>query len=525
MICCVAMVAVNSANGDEPLHVRIDALIATKANGAVAGPADDAEIVRRMYLDLAGRIPTVDELRKFLADKSPEKRQQLVDQLLASPDYARRMEQFFTVMLLERRVGKEITDERWEAYLRESFAANKSWDQLVREIIAADSTDAKVIPAMKFFVDRIPGGVELQVRDVGRLFLGKDLQCARCHDHPLVKEYEQVHFHGLAAFLNRSFMAKDPQTKEPLLAEKPEATKVSFESVFIRGQKETGPRLLSGTEIAIPTFEKGQELAEPAANGKPAVPKFRTRQLLAVELTKPENKAFTANIVNRLWYLMMGRGLVHPLDLHHSDNPPSHPELLRLLADEFVAMKFDVKKFLRELALTSTYLRSSVLPEGVTEAPAPESYRVANSKGLSAEQMVWSYLTATSELAGVEAATAAPKLDDYYKKFRGVFSSPPGEPEVEFAPSLAAALFLANDQLVLNCVKPHAGNLVDRLSKLTDAKAIADELYASVLSRLPSAEEQTDVSAYLERRGGQRVEALGELVWSLVSSTEFCVNH
>jgi hypothetical protein len=248
---------------------------------------------------------------------------------------------------------------------------------------------------------------------------------------------------------------------------------------------------------------------------------------------------------------MMGRGVIHPLDMDHGQNPPSNPELMDALAARFTAMKHDTKSFLRELALSQTYQRSSVLPAGSQE-PAPESFLVANSKRISAEQFTWSVLTATWELervskaadakpattapvklVGLEAKRAAKEaeknkpitLAEARKRFVVAFAAPMGEPEVEPVASLAGAQFGSNSEIILDSLKPRSGNQVARLEMFTYAAAVADELYLSVLSRRPDAGERADVADYLAKHKDRRVGALGELAWSLLASTEFFVNH
>jgi hypothetical protein len=221
---------------------------------------------------------------------------------------------------------------------------------------------------------------------------------------------------------------------------------------------------------------------------------------------------------------MMGRGLVHPLDQFHDDNPPSHPEVLDLLAKEFVAHHFDMKWLLRELALTQTYQRSSALPENVKKQ-LPESFLTANEKRLSAEQLLGSVLEATGERARLSAPAEAKNLDAARAKFVKAFANPRREPEDDFAPSLKAALFVLNDDVVLGWLAPRPGNLIDRLTKQTDDAKVAEELYLSVLSRRPTAEERDEVTAYLSKNAARRTTALGHLAWALLASTEFCVNH
>jgi hypothetical protein len=213
------------------------------------------------------------------------------------------------------------------------------------------------------------------------------------------------------------------------------------------------------------------------------------------------------------------------LDLHHGENPPSHPELLELLGQEFVAHKFDIKWLLRELALSETYQRSSILPEG-QEPPPPESFLAAHEKRLSAEQLLWSMLVATGERELNEKNDkSASQLNALQQKFVKAFANPRREPEEDFNPSLKAALFVLNDATVLDWLKPRPDNLIDRLMKLTNADQIAEELYLSILTRPPTTEERAEVAAYLAKNAERRTTALGHLAWALLASTEFCVNH
>ncbi len=529
----------------EPFHQQIDQLIEARAGGEVATAADDAEFLRRVYLDLNGIVPTATAVRTFLADKDPQKRTRLIDQLLAAPDYARRMREAFTVMLLERRTGTTVSDEDWNKYLETSFSENRPWDQFVRELFIADAANEKTRGTVKFFVDGGRADHDQMTIDVARLFLGMNIHCAKCHDHPNVDQFKQADYFGLSAYLMQSKSAKHTTLQTTFLIENVATAKVEFESVFDSGNKQqTGPRLPGGQEVEIPTFEKGEEFSEPAKDGLPGVPKFQPRQLLATHLTDPSNRRFVENSVNRFWFLMMGRGLVHPLDMLHDQNPPSHPQLLKLLADEFVAHKFDVQWLLRELALSKTYQRSSILPEGVAAVDAPpQSYRVANAKGLTPEQTAWSMMRATGVLDQVVKTPRAEdskftfkdyingripapdNLSDTMLLFVSVFGNPPGEAEVEFQPSMGQALFLMNEQLVLDWLKPSDVTLVGRLEKEADPKKIADELYVNILSRFPNAEESADVVSFLDENKDRRGEALGQYAWAMLTSAEFKLNH
>jgi hypothetical protein len=495
-----------------------------------AGPASDAEFLRRIYLDFTGLIPSASEARTFLKDLNPNKRQQLVDRLLASPGYARHMQNVFDVLLMERRPDKHIKRPEWREYLRSSFAANKLYDQLVRELLSADGADPKMRAAARFYLDR-DGEPHLLTKDISRLFFGMNLQCAQCHDHPLVEAYKQDHYYGIYAFLSRSFVFADKAKKMSVLAEKADGD-VSFQSVFVpKVTKKTGPRLPDGPVLTEPKMEKGKEyVIAPVKEVRP-VPRYSRRARLANEITSSPRFARTA--ANRLWAIMFGRGLVQPVEFDHIANPPSHPELLDLLARELAARKYDIKAFLREIALSQAYQRSSQLPAGVKEFPE-NSFAVALLRPLSPEQMAWSMMQATG-LLDVQRQAQGKKPDEQalFTKltaneaaFVTLFGSPPGEPaDLGFQATLDQTLFLSNGALVRGWVTPQAGNLTDRLAKLKDAAAVAEELYLSVLTRLPTADEQREVADHLTRHGSDKPAALQELAWALLASAEFRFNH
>ncbi|MBI1904188.1 MAG: DUF1549 domain-containing protein [Planctomycetia bacterium] len=505
-----------SLRAQESLPQCVDALIAAKATGQTPAPvADDYEFARRAYLDFAGRIPTIEEVRQFADDTNADKREKLIDRLLASEEFPRRMTQLFHVMLMERRGDHD----EWLKYLGRSFAANKPWDQLVREILHPDPKDETTRGAGFFYTKRLenygtnPVDYPGLTRDVGRLFLGQDLQCAQCHNHLFIDEYKQLDFQGLySVFLNTSIQNG---SKTPAVAEKAMTKKLDFISVFDPTKHETGPRIPGGQDFEVPAAQQGD-------------PPFSGLALLARELPKAENANFTRNIANRLWFILMGRGIVHPLDLHHGKNPPSHPELLELLSSELAAHKFDMKWMLRELALTQAYQRASRMTPGQSASP-PESFLLFPEKRLSAEQLAKSVLVATGDLATPEKPDAeregAPALADVQTAFVQAFANQPREPEDDVAVSVKAALFWMNDDRVQKLLVARPGNLLDRLAKHSDPGALSDELFLSVLSRRPAAAETQLVADYLSKNTQRRETALSHLTWSLLAATEFYVNH
>ncbi len=503
----------------DPLHVRIDTFIENKAKAEsipIAGTASDAEFLRRVYLDFAGTLPTVAEAKAFFIDPATDKRLKQIDKLLGATTYAARMADQFDVMFMER-LGENAD---WSNYLIGSFNKNKPYNQMIQEILRADSKDTANVGSAFWISKRLehygqqPVDYPALTRDVGRLFLGKNLQCAECHDHLFIDDYKQQDFQGLSAFLKNAYLV---DAEKMIVAEKPTTEKTSFTSVFTRVEKATGPALPGLMMVEIPMFPKGMEFLVPPdkKTKEPGVPKFRTLVALSEQLPVASNKDFARNAVNRLWFGLMGVGLVHPLDLYHSRNVGSHPQLLELLATEFAAHNFDIKWFLRELALTKTYQRSSLTPVGI-EPPETRYFTLAAEKRLSTDQLLTAVLAATGADSKI-APTLRPK-------FLKAFANQPREPEDEIAPSLRSALFLLHDTAVLDLVKPKPGNLIERVAKLDDQAAI-DELFLAILCREPTAEERKVTSALLSKHKAQKSETIGRLAWSLLASMEFGVNH
>ena len=347
------------------LRQRIDSLIDAASVGLMSEPAGDAEFLRRVSIDLVGMIPSATETRAFLADASPNKREALVEEFLSDPRHARHMAATFDVALMERRAEKHVPAAEWRKFLYESFLANKPYDQLVREILSADGVDANQRPAARFVLDR-ECEPNLLARDVGRMFFGKDFQCCQCHDHPLVSDYYQSDYYGLFTFFGRSSLFNDEKQKKMVIADKA-AGETSFVSVFDRAktQYQGRPHVPGGAGIEEPSFKSGDEyVVKPADKVRP-VPKFSRRAELARQATRPGNRVFNENIVNRVWAMLIGRGLVEPVDMHHAGNPPSHPELLALLGGEFQASGCDLRALVREIVLTRAYQRSIDLPADV----------------------------------------------------------------------------------------------------------------------------------------------------------------
>ncbi|CAN5456873.1 hypothetical protein BH23VER1_BH23VER1_00360 [soil metagenome] len=517
--------AATAGSASDPLHLRIDALINGYIEGAaVADRSTDAEFLRRAHLDFAGDLPTAESVRTFLADTDPDKRTVLVDRLLADPGYSTHMADQFAVFLMER-CGD---DPHWRLWLESSFAENKPWDQMVREIVRADHRDEPNRGAAFFYSKRlesygqIPTDYAGLTRDVGRLFLGIDLQCAECHNHRTVATYQQADFQGLfAAYQNIKLYQADFPAIEEGVMEGP----LEFASVFNQRKKTTAPRIPGLEEVAVETFGvEDAHLVAPDKKAKiPGIPRFSPLSHFAVQM--PESPTFASNIVNRLWFHMIGRGIVEPLDLFHPENPPSHPELLDLLSTAFVESGFDIRSFLREISLTEVYQRSGQFPDGLPAAH-DHDFGVARERRLSAEQLFRMVLTATgnSEEHLAEATGSEDGETSLRDKFLDAFTGQPKEPELEFTASLKGTLLLLNDNDFSRVFAPAAENLAGQLAARPEDAAVAEKLYLHVFSRFPTDEEREDILALLGAQPA-RQDAVADLIWAMVSSTEFATNH
>lgn len=541
------------ARGAE-LHEQIDALLAkdwAAAKVTAAMMSSDAEFMRRVHLDLNGVIPTAAETRAFLDDGRYDKRVRLIDQLLARPEYALHMARVFDVMLIERRQPAvkpyDVAVVAWRTYLAEAFAANKPWDALVREVLASDGSDELQPAAVKFFVSRDADPHQL-TRDVGRVFLGTDLQCAQCHDDPRFDDYKQADYFGIYAFLSRLSFHRDAKLNRSFISEKAVGD-VSFTSVFTTKQGKTNPRLPGGEMIADPMLEKGKEYISAPTSSARGVPVYSRRKLLAEQMPRTETPGFARNLANRLWAMMLGRGLVHPLDLHHAKNPPSHPAVLAALEQWLIEHRYDIKGCLREIALSRCYQLSSELPAGAE--PPLDAFAVAKLRALTPEQMRWSVLRACGrldanfaraeeQLKKTKPAEAETKLKDWHwakenyealekqtSALIAAFTPLPGTDDSKIDPVVDHALFLLNNPKLVELIKPATGTAFDRWSAFNDPAALAEDLYLSLFNRRPVADEAAEIAKLVAsaKTPKDRAAALQPLVWGLLLSAEFRFNH
>lgn len=369
--------AENAAEAPASLSAAIDRAILSGSVGPDIPHAGDAEFLRRIFLDLVGRGPSRDESRAYMArleaqpDRRSDVRRELVDDLLERDEFSRHQAKVIEVMLTERRevIGPLEIRQFIKTWLDDRRPLNELWC----EVLAADGTGKERRAAAGFIINR-KADPHLVTRDISRIFFGRDIQCAQCHDHPLVPEYGQAEYHGLLAFVHRTYLFEDEvRGRLPFLGEKAEGT-LDFGSVFRPEDGTTRARPVLPGAIAMdvePDFVEATDayLVAPAKD-KRAVPRVSRRRHMAALATHPENDAFNRNLANRLWANLFGMGVVHPVDMHHSGNPPVRAELLRVLVDGLVSSRYDMRAFLRQIVLSDAYQRSA-LPPDVTDWPGP----------------------------------------------------------------------------------------------------------------------------------------------------------
>ena len=539
------LVGVNQVQA-QPLRDIIDTFVVAaqgESSSSQSDLLDDYGFARRVHLDLTGRIPTVSEILEFVGDRDQQKREALVERLLASPAYARNMQYAFDVMFMERLPKKHVPPEEFQAYLRKSFAENKPYNQLAAEILTADGSVPELRAASRFLLDREIKREET-VRAIGRVFLGRDLQCAQCHNHPNVDDYLQQHYYGVAAFLQRSYLFTDPSSKVVSIGDKIEGD-VTFTSVFTGEDGKTQPRILELPEIKDPQQEEQPYEVKPDAKNR-GVPKYSRRLQLAPAMTSADNLAFRQNITNRIWAMLLGQGFVEPLDMFHAGNVASHPELLTAMADEFMAHGYDIKYLIKEIVMTQTYQRQSELKSQELADEKPR-YLSGTLKPLSPEQFAWSFLQAVGmvgktersviaglkkENAGFREVTAESavlieekvsealnsQVDSIVKVFAGSNAAS------RFDASANHALYLLNGPEVAKWLASGQDMLLDQLLKTDDKKALVDNAFLTIYSRLPHDSESKLAVEFISVAEQGREEAVRELVRTLLCSAEFRFN-
>ncbi len=529
----------SARTADAPLRGLIDAEIANvwqREKVTPAGPCDDATFLRRVYLDLCGIIPTADEAKAFLDDASPSKRADLIDRLLDHPRYGLHQADEWDMLLFGRNPpGYEAPNrEGFKRWLQGAFSGNMHYDDLARALLKAEGNTAEQGAAMYLVqYDRHPEDAAMAV---SQTFLGVQLQCARCHDHPY-ESWTQRDFYGMAAFFARLQMVKAGKTR----LEDKEIEKVFVGELNTGDVKFTGPakdskpgqkgepippKFLLAAALDEPDFSAEYKEEKRIPDGQPPPPpRFSRKDKLAEWVTSPENPYFARAVANRVWAQFLGRGLVHPVDNMSESNKPSHPELLAALAKELVAHQFDLKWYIRELLNSQTYQAAST---GEVAEARPRWFERARTRPLSAEELIESWRVATNF-----DVIAQRKPNEHKGRFYGItfdyvrrYFGEPNNGVGDFQGGLHEHLYLNNGELG-RLITSEKDGLLDQLSNSAEPwDARIERLYLAVLSRRPSEEERARFSEFCDvNEKNQQQQRVQQSIWVLVTCSEFRFSH
>lgn len=470
--------------------------------------ADDATFIRRASLQIAGRIPTTDEVESYANSTDPDKRNKLIARLVRSGDYADHFAQKWSDLLRNKRRGQKprqpgtIAFHRW---LRNKIAANVPYDEMVRGVLTATG-DVSVNPPAQWYAE--VRYLDRYVDDMAQVFLGLRIGCARCHHHPFEK-YSQQDYYGLAAFFSRV-----NRTGGTGVAERRANEMISVKQTGQVKHPVTGevvpPHGLGGPDLEIPPFED-------------------PRHYLVDWMTQPDNPYFARAFVNRMWAHFFGRGLVHPLDDLRVTNPAANEPLLAALAEEFTRSGYDMRHIVELICTSNTYQLSSQANEINLEET--QNYARFYPQRLSAEILLDAIDDVTdspTRFSGLPKTTRALQLpdEDYSNQFLTLFGRPKRESACECErvsePSLSQSLFVMNNGFVLSKVTgPYA---VDLANDKREAERKVRKLFLKTLSREPTPQEMQNALKYIASEKDQKT-AFGNLIWTLVNTKEFLFVH
>lgn len=488
---------------DKPIDRLVEEKLASL--GLDTSPrCSDEDFLRRVSLDTIGLLPTPGEVRSFLADRDPSKREKRIEALLNRPEFV----DYWTLrwgdlLKSNRNVLGEKGLVEFNQWLRQCVAENKPWDRMARELLTARGSTFESGPANYF---RAAVGPDALTEMTSQVFLGVRIQCARCHNHPYEK-WKQHEYYQLAAFFNR-VRTKPGQTE-------------GEQVVFTSGNTET-------------THPRTGKVMTPTPLGGSALPASFTgdrRVALADWLTAPENPFFARILVNRLWKHFLGQGLIEPVDDVRVTNPPTNEALLDFLAKDFVAHGYDLKHTMREILRSQTYQRAA-LPTWLNVADS-KYYSRYYFKRLDAEPLLDAVGFATGapeKFGGYPVGLRASELPDTTAQsyFLDLFGRPARnivcQCERADAPSLGQLLHFMNGKPINDKLASKDGRIAKLLAAKTSDDKLIEELYLASVSRFPTAEERA-VALKTLTGAKDRQKAAEDVLWALLNSKEFLFNH
>ncbi|MSR52531.1 MAG: DUF1549 domain-containing protein [Gemmataceae bacterium] len=493
----------------DALAKLIDQGIDARLNAASIKPspeASDAEFLRRVYLDITGIIPTPEKAIAFLDDKSPNKRAKLVDELLQDANFGKHQADVWTnLMYLVDSDNRFVNKSPLREWLTEKFNANMHWDGMAFELVTATGDLDKNGATGYLMSNR---GVDKMTDSVGKLFLGVQIQCAQCHNHPFT-HWKQTEYWGLAQFFYKVNISNPRAAKDGgTISVSEEGRPAKKGNAIPESAKNVAPKLLGADTLKLDST-------------KPY------RPVLANWLTTPSNPFFAKAFVNRLWSQYFGRGFVNPVDDLSKENESSHPELLASLSKEFGASGFDIKHMIRGICNSKTYQRTSK-PAGDNRDDRT-LFSHQSIKVLTGEALFDSLTTVLGnptqkerpmpKAAGAKGGPQGPR-DQFAAFFLGTDNAKP----TDYEAGIPQALRLMNSPLMASArLTQVAGRAADLSRGATPEKAV-EKLYVATLSRRPTADETTKMKNFLAKHQDPRA-AYGDVLWVLLNSSEFALNR
>ncbi len=542
--------------------------------------ADDAEFLRRVYLDVVGVIPSLEETEKFLDDKSGSKRAKLVETLCKDPRYARKWADVWSGIIVG--FDNDIRDQgaRLKATedVREMLAKNVPHDEFARRIITVkgntverpgmamqEMEEAKIddtgLAGYVYNISR-EAGKDFPLALVGKLtrsFMGVQILCAQCHDHPFDK-WTQEEFYGMASFFGNVTARRQPfdekammeyrkaQNAEPAKPgeKKPEAAPMKRPEYYIvvgdrddatadRAPGRRPGRLMGGGgDLSIPESKKGPIKASFLETGKGAVPGESRRTTFAKYMTSPENLQFAKMQVNRVWAHFFGAGILNPVDDFNAKNKATHPELLEELAKDFIAHQYDNHWLIQAIAGSEAYQLTSRFAGKDKDPQLEKWYAIQRVRSLSPEQILRSLMEATGLGEGMARMArtrpgAAGKggaertLFGLLTQFRSNFGDDEGNEIVDFAGTIPSALLMMNSREVAGATTARPGGLTELLNKHATPEARIKAIYLGTLTRTPSDKELSRWKSHVSKAGSPA--GYEDLSWTLLNTSEFLFNH
>ena len=504
-------------------------------------PASDGEWCRRVYLDIIGRIPSLDELQKFVVDSSSAKRPELVNRLLGEDyvdDYARNWTDVWTSVLIGRDVeNKMVSRSGMRQYLRRSFSKNIQYDRLMEELVTAtgDNANRKGVDdfngAVNFLSGKMEeGGIQATAK-TAQIFLGLQVQCTQCHNHPFNKGKQNQFWEFNAFFRQARGLRKFDGTRDIQWIElvdedvKGEAGKDEEAEIYYELRnglmKIAFPVFVDGTEISRSGYMPGKldDGTEYGAN--------RRKELAGLMKDSP---LMPKAIVNRMWAHFLGYGFTKPMDDLGEHNPPSHPELLDGLGERFREQSFDLKELMRWIVLSQPYSLSSTTTKGnqrddpaLGEKPKFSHFYL---RQMRAEDLYESLLIATEADQTRGGEEAAKKKDTWLSQFIIAFGTDEGDDATTFNGSIPQILMMFNGDLIKQATGTGKGGFLDRVAAAgMKNPAKIDTLYQAALARKPTAKELKMANEILVASKGDAVGALQTIWWAVLNSNEFIINH